>query len=282
MQLSPRKRSGLTSTGLAAASLACSSPLALPARAATPDGPADDRIVLSLDGATDSQTQGNGAGASAAWLHSFGADSIAGVGVEHQSLSGAQWTFGSVSGSISHGSGDMRYGVYADLHEGAGVDGPSAFRYSIVDCGVTGTYQHRFALQLESKQIDVETAHGNLPRIGLSYVVMPHLLASVSYAYSVSGNLGTRLATARVQRDGTIANPLLGLAFGRAAPAAVNLQTGTAQPNTLREGYVGVSFPQRRGELTVLFDYLDLAGGRRTMLSLSYLLKLPNPSNTQP
>jgi hypothetical protein len=273
---------GFSSASLVAASLALAS-LLVPweACAGAPDGPPDDRIVASLDGAKDSQTQGNGAGASAAWLHNFDANSLVGVGLEHQSLSGAQWTFGSVSGSMSRGSGDMRYGVYADVHEGGGVDGPNAFHYSIVDCGVTGTYRHRFSLQLESRQIDVETTHGNLPKVALSYVLVPHLLASVSYAYSVGGNLGTRLATARIQWDGAQVNPLAGVAFGRAAPAALNLQTGMAQPNTLKEGYVGLSFPQPRGELTVLLDYLDLAGGERAMLTVIYLLRLGSASNTQ-
>ena len=66
----------------------------------TPAPVSDDRIVLSVDGSTLPGTNGGGGG-SVGWLHNFDADTLAGVAVDHQGISAAQWTFGSVNGSLT-------------------------------------------------------------------------------------------------------------------------------------------------------------------------------------
>jgi hypothetical protein len=258
---------------LVTVSVACVSLLA-PWATWADDGGSDNRIALSVDGAT--QTPTHGAGVSVGWLHNFDSNSLAGVAFEHQSFADAQWSFGSISGSITRGPDDAHYSLYGGVHEGAGQDGLRAFHYSIVDGGVAGTYFRRLSVQLDDRQIDVETTHGNLPKVGLSYVWTHHLLGSVSHAYSVSGNLGTRLTIARVQYVGAKLNPLAGIAFGRAAPAVLDLQTGVARPSTLKEGYVGLSspVPQLHGDLLLIIDYLELTGSQRTTLTLSYVFQV--------
>jgi hypothetical protein len=233
----------------------------------------DDRIAISANGSTLSGTNGGGGGA-LGWLHNFDADTLAGVAAEHQVLADANWTFGSLSGSLTRGPADQRYGVYGEVHEGAGHDVGKAFRYSIVAAGVTGTYYHRLTAQLEDKQIDVETTHGNLPKVGLSYLWGPQLSTSASYSYSFGGNLGTRLAGARIDWYGGHVNLLAGGAFGQASPVVLNLQSGIVSPGSrLKEGYVGVSAPLKpyRGELTLVADYLELSGIKRATLTLGYV-----------
>ena len=53
----------------------------------------------------------------------------------------------------------------------------------------------KFSVQLEARQIDIDTTHGNLPKLGLTYLWTPRLLTNVSYAHSVGGNLGTELTS---------------------------------------------------------------------------------------
>jgi hypothetical protein len=233
----------------------------------------DDRIALSAQGSSLTGTSGGGGG-SVGWLHNFDADSLAAVAVEHQVIANAHWTFGSLSGSWSRGSGDERHSIYGEAHEGAGDDGPHAFHYSIVAAGVIGTYFHRLSAQLEDRRIDIERTHGNLPKVGLSYLWNPHYLTSVSYAYTVSGNLGTHLTSARIDKYGSSLNLLAGVSFGQASPAVLNLQTGIVSPGrTLKEGYVGVSKPlsHLRSELTLVADYLDLSGSKRATVTLNYI-----------
>jgi hypothetical protein len=231
----------------------------------------DDRIAISADGSTLTGTNGGGGG-SLGWLHNFDADTLGTLAAEHQVLASANWTFGSIGGSVTRGPDDRRFSVYGEAHEGAGDDGPHAFHYSIEAAGVIGTFSHALSLQLEDKRIDVETTHGNLPKLGVSYLWNPKLLTTVGYQYSVSGNLGTRLATARVDKYGAAVNFLGGVAYGQASATVLDL--GIEFPGRqLKEGYVGVAkpFARWRSELTLLADYLDLSGSKRTTLTLNYV-----------
>jgi len=237
---------------------------------------ADDRIAVGADGSTLTGTNG-GTGESLGWLHNFDAASLAGVAVEHQVLSTAHWTFGSVNGSLTRGPDDQRYSVYAEAHEGAGDDGPRSFRYAIESVGMFGTYFHRWSAQLEDREINVDNVHGNLPKAGISYLWGPHVLTSASYSYSVSGNLGTRLAAARIDEYNTTVNLLAGVAFGQASPVVIGIvanQLVVLSPgHTLKEGYVGMSkpLPHLRSEITFVADYQDLSGSKRATLTLSYI-----------
>src|SRR4030081_1493951 len=77
----------------------------------------DDRIAVSANGESLTGTNGGGGG-SLTWLHNFNADALAGVGVEHQALANAHWTFGSLNGAYTFGPADQRYSVYGEAKEG--------------------------------------------------------------------------------------------------------------------------------------------------------------------
>jgi hypothetical protein len=224
----------------------------------------DDRIALSAQGSSLTNT-GGGGGASAAWLHNFDADTLLGVAAEYQALSVSHWAFASLSGAMTRGTGDARYTFYGEAHEGAGRDGPHAFKYRIEGLGVTGTYFHRLSATVEDKQVNVESTHGNLPKVQLAYLWNPRIQTTVGHQHSIGGNLGTRLTTARVDVYASQMSFLAGAAIGQAAPALLG-QVVTLGPHTLREGYVGVvkPFPKLRGELTLIVDYQRLSGGGGT------------------
>jgi hypothetical protein len=249
-----------------------------PAVTPAPAAASDDRILLSADGSTLPGTNGGGGG-SIGWLHNFDADTLAGVAVEHQVMSVAQWTFASANGFVSRTFGDARYGIYAEAHEGAGDDGPNAFKYSIVAAGVVGTYFHRLSVQLDDRQYEVEKTHGNLPKLGLSYLWSPHVLTTVSYAHSVSGNLGTHLTAGRIDLYGPKVNFLGGVAFGQVSPTVLGLEL-VIPGKTLREGYVGVTkpLPGARGDLTLVVDYQDLSGSGRVAVMLNYIFHVGHRS----
>jgi hypothetical protein len=240
----------------------------------------DDRISLIANGSSLTGTNGGGGG-SIAWLHNFNADTLLGVAAEHQVLSVSHWTFGSVNGAITVGPGNQRYTFYGEAHEGAGDDGPNAFKYRIEALGVTGTYFHRLSATVEDKQVDVESTHGNLPKLQLAYLWNPKIQTTVGYQYSFGGNLGTRLTTARVDVYVSQVSLLAGGAIGQASPSLLGTVV-TLPSRDLKEGYVGVikSFPKVRGELTLIVDYQRLSGGNATVVSngTSYL---PIPVSTK-
>jgi hypothetical protein len=236
----------------------------------------DDRIAVSADGTTLTGTNG-GAGGSLGWLHNFDASSLAGIAVEHQGLSDAQWTFASLNGSTAVGPPDQRYTFSAEAHEGAGDDHLRAFHYRIEAVDVAGTFDSRLSALIEDRRIDVETTHGNLPKVGLTYVWDPHVATSAAFQYSVSGNLGTRLPSARIDSYWARGNLFGGVAWGPTSPILFDVPAGlVAKARELREGYVGASkpFPKLRSNLTIVADYEDLSGVKKTSLTLSYIFHL--------
>jgi hypothetical protein len=236
-------------------------PSVAPAAPVAAASPSFDRLTFGGNGSSLTGTNG-GAGAAIGWLHNFDPDTLLGVAAEQEFLSVSHWTFGSVSGAVTRGTGDQRYTVYGEAHEGAGDDGGKAFKYRIEGLGLTGTYYHRLSATVEDKQINVETTHGNLPKAGLSYLWNPHVQTAISYQYSFGGNLGTRLTSGRIDLYGPVVNFLGGFAAGQASPSVLGIQL-TLPPHELREGYVGVakSLPKWRSDLTLILDYQHLSGG---------------------
>jgi hypothetical protein len=131
------------------------------------------------------------------------------------------------------------------------------------------------SVQLEERRIDIDTSHGNLPKLGLSFSVTPQLLASASYAYSVGGNLGTKLTTLRLDYSGKSLSGLAGAVWGPAAPAVFDLIGQVVRPGpTLSEGFVGIGKPVGRTEWLLVGDYQDVGGTRRTSVTLACTVHL--------
>jgi len=225
----------------------------------------DDRILLGVQGESLTNTSGGGGG-SIGWLHNFSADALAGVGIEHQALANSHWSFASLNGSYTMGQGDKRYSLYGEAHEGGGNSGDRALNYHIEALGIAGTYFSKLSVLLEDRQFFVDTVSGNLPKLGVSYLWGPHFQTSVSYAYSVGSNLGTRLAGAKVDIFEPGVNWLMGIAFGQATAAVlipgahIEGQPASVPGLRVKEAYVGatVPLPRLRSEIGMTLDYQKL------------------------
>jgi len=249
---------------------------------AAPSG-VDDRIAIGFQGESLTNTSGGGGG-SLTWLHNFSADALAGVAVEHQVLANSHWTFGSLNGAYSMGQGDQRYSVYGEAHEGAGNAGDRAFNYHIEAVGLVGTYFHRLSVQLEDRQFFVDTVSGNLPKLGVSYLWDPHFQTSVSYAYSVGSNLGTRLLAGKFDIFEPGVNWLMGFSVGQATAAVLNPGASVGQTSIpglrVKEGYVGatVPLPSWRSEISLILDYQKLyspfVDSKRFQGNLNYIFHI--------
>ncbi len=238
--------------------------------AAAPDS--DDRITLMASGSTLTSTNG-GWGAAAGWLHNFSADTIFSLAGEHQTIGDAEWNFGSLS--LSHGFGEAarRTTLYAEAHEGSGKDRVHSYEYSIVAVGAWQNITRQLSVRLEDKQINVDTSDGNLPTLGLQYLWTPKLSTAVSYAYSVSGSLGTRIATARLDGYGKTMNFFGGVANGQASPIFINAPGLPNIPGQiLHEYFVGMGRNFSRADTTLVLDYVKLAGSRHVTLTFSCIL----------
>jgi hypothetical protein len=221
----------------------------------------DDRLTFSANGTTETNTTDGGGGA-VGWIHNFDPDTILGLAQEHERLDVSTWNFGTLSGAVTRGAGDARYTVYGDARAGNGIDGRKRFNYFIETLGVTGTYFHQLSLTAEAKQFHVEATSGTLPKLQAAYLWNPHFQTTLSYSYSAGGNLGTRLATARVDTYFKQISLFAGGAVGQASPSVLGLGF-TAPAELLNEGYVGVTktIPQWRSDLSFVVDYQHLSGG---------------------
>ncbi len=233
--------------------------------------PSADSLLFSANGSTLTGASGGGGG-SIGWLHDFSAG-VLGLAGEYQTLADAHWEFGSLTGAVSTGSASAKWTFSADAHLGSGdiavFQGLRRFNYDVEGADVAGTFGSKLTLQLDAQQYDVDTTHGALPKVGLGYLWTPHWQTTVSYARSVTGNLGTQLETARIDHYGRSVNWLLGGATGHVAPAVVNLYTGIyeAAPQ-LREGYLGISKSFAGSDWSILGDYMKVANEKRITLTI--------------
>lgn len=249
-------------------------PISSPAQSVGAAPAVEDRLTFTADGATLTGGSGGG-GASALWAHTFAPQDVLGAGAEYQQIANSHWTNGVLSGSLALGSGTPTVALYGEAHEGAGDIGTHGFDYSVVTVGLLYTATPWLTAQLEERRIDVDTSHGNLPKLGLSFRVAKPLLVSASYADTAGGNLGTRLASLRLDYSGPALTALAGAANGHAAPAVLNLLGQIVQPAPkLMEYFAGVGHSFGHADWQLLADYQDIEGFKRTTITLLCTLHL--------
>lgn len=240
------------------------------ALAAEVDARPPDRLTLTGMRSRLMDTKDEGAGGSVNWLHSFTPNALMGLGVEHQYIADSQWSFGSLRAAWGRGGAGSRFTIFGEVHYGEGDENGRDFDYSVAVLGLSQSLSPKFSVQLEGRQIDIDTTHGNLPKLGITYVWTPQFVTGVSYAHSVGGNLGTEITTARIDTFSRHANFILGAAVGRADPSVIN-QPGLNLPaQDLRQGFVGVGKTFSRGEVQLLGDYMKLDESEKVTLTLSF------------
>jgi hypothetical protein len=242
---------------------------------------ADDRLTFSANGTRLANI--GGAGAEVDWLHNFSPDALLGVGVTYQTISNAHWTYGSVSGAYIWGGTGSRWSVSGEAHRGNGWNGTRNFTYQDVTVGTSVPLNSKFSVQLEDRQLDIDTSHGNLPKLGASFLLNTHLLTSLSYAHSVGGNLGTHITTGRADYYLRSTHWVGGGSFGTVDPLVLHGQVlPTGDHRSLREGFAGVGRTSPRSEWLLLGDYQKLDAQRRVTLTLNYTIFLNGPARGIP
>jgi hypothetical protein len=234
--------------------------------------------VFSANGMSLTGDHGGG-GAAGTWLRQFDSGSLFGLGVEYQQIYNSHWTNGVFNGAYKLGQGSIKTSLYAEAHVGSGSTGGEAFKYRNIAGGLISALTPSLSVQLEERYIDIQPSHGHLPKLGLSYLLVPQVLASVSYAQSFGGNLGTKLGTARVDYVGTPVSWLIGGAYGPVAPRVLNLIGQTVGPSkTLKEGFVGAGKSFGPTDWQLIGDYQDLEGFKRTTITLNCTVHLDKRS----
>jgi hypothetical protein len=252
------------------------SPGNTPAAAAAPLWQPDDRLILSGDGDSLTGIHGTGGGGSLGFLAPVSPDTLLSVGGEYQSLAGSHWEFGSFTTAFSHAlTSSTRWNISAEAHEGAGQSGHVHFGYGIEAGGLGITVPTGLTLSAEERQIDVDTSHGSLPKVGLAKAWGPHWLTSIGYAQSAGGNLATEYGVARLDFLSAPIQVFVGGDAGHVAPAVLDIE-GVLLPQARRltEVFVGFTKPTRRVDVSLLGDRMDLSGIVRLTVTLTATVHL--------
>jgi hypothetical protein len=227
-----------------------------------------DRLTVVGNASTLTGTDG-GAGGSLSWLHHATPDAIFGLSGEYQYIEDSSWNFATVRGSLSAGQSPNRFTVFGEMQYGKGDDDGRDFDYAVAVLGLGKVFTSKVSGQIEARYIDIDTTYGTLPKLSLSYLWTRQLLTTVSYAYSIGGNLGTELVTARIDYFGPHMNILAGGAFGSADSTVVI--PGVSLPATdLRQAFIGVGKVFKRGEFQVVADFLELDASEKTTFIVSF------------
>jgi hypothetical protein len=236
--------------------------------AAEVDARPPDRLTLSGNRSELTDRKDEGGGGSLNWTHYLTPDTVFGLGAEHQFVEESKWTFGTLRGAAGFGDPGSKFTLFGEVQYGAGDDNGRDFDYGVAVLGFSQSFTPKFFVHLEGRQIEIDTSHGNLPKLGLTYVWSPRVATTVSYAHSVSGNLGTELTSARLDIYGPV-NLIVGGAWGQADPAVVNLQGLSLPAQDLREGFFGIGKAFSRAEVLLLGDYLKLADSEKVTVTLN-------------
>ncbi|HWK50971.1 MAG TPA: hypothetical protein VNR40_13850 [Steroidobacter sp.] len=245
------------------------------ATAAEIDARPFDKLSLSGSSSTFVDSDTDGGGGSFSYLHYFTPDFLAGAGLDHTYVEKSKLTYGSLRAAWGRGDPSSRSILVGEYYNGEGDDYGRKFDYQVGVLGLSQGITNKFSVQLETRQIDIDTTHGNLPKLGLTYVWSPSFVTNIAYAQSVSGNLGTELTSARFDYYGKHVNLMLGGSTGKANPAVLVLQPGVVLPASYsNQGFLGIAKPFKRCEVQLLGDYLEVSGVEKITVTLSFIAYL--------
>jgi hypothetical protein len=231
--------------------------------------PSDSLIVA---GQADTFSTGHGGGgASLDWVRASVNGTTLTAGVSSFSIGDSHWSFGRVGGAIRP---DERTIVQGQASLGSGRTAGSPFAYRLFNVGLSYLASTATYIKAEDQFVDIGATHGHLLKAGALFLPLTRLSADISYAHSVSGNLNSEFAAARVDWQTEPARLLGGLAWGRSAPDLLNIDVGSGNgDHAFREFFVGMAIPVSGLELMAVADFVNLDTGRKRTLTLS--LKIP-------
>lgn len=192
------------------------------------------------------------------------------AGLSTSRLAGTEWNVGRFGAAAKVASKTTLDG---EVHLGGGHTGDDRFDYRVIEAGLTHEIvDRRLYLKLKDRYLDIDATRGNLLEAGFTYLPGRRWSTQLTYARSTGGNFDTDYVSGRLDVAAHRRLRLLGgFALGRTRPEIFNVIGEDAVD--LEEVFLGIVFPVRGTELTVVLDRLELGGVERGTVSLS--LRVP-------
>ena len=183
----------------------------------------------------------------------------------------SHWSFG--KGSAAFRPAD-KFILEGQARIGAGHTGNTSFPYRVFNGTLTYQSFSRLHLRFGTEQIRIAETHGNIVKPGVTLLVSRLVAADMTYAGSVSGNVGTAYLAGRIDVAAQPAGFFGGVAAGHTTPEVFDLHVGMPPTQqSLWEGYFGVRLEVWRAEWNVVSDFTSVGETRKRAVTLS--VKVP-------
>src|SRR5689334_13151466 len=213
-----------------------------------------------------------GSNASLDWIHHFasrpGLQRTHTLGVAAFSAGDSRWSFAKLGAAYSLSDSIT---VQGQASVGGGKAAGEGFGYQVYDSSVSAKVDPRAYIRLGHQFYQIAGSRSHLLKPGLVLVPTHRVQADLTYARSVSGNIGSQFFSARIDFSTRTIDWLGGFSAGDSTPANLNLEIGsTSHTQNFRDVFMGASFRLPQSVLTVMADFLDTQPGNRSRLTIAW------------
>ena len=244
--------------------------------AAPPEGDSSaassDNSILVAASADRFSSGDLGLNASLDWIHHFasrtGVQRTHTLGAAVYSAGDSRWSFAKLGAAYPL----IDYlTVQGQASVGGGKTAGQGFGYQVYDSSVSAKADPRAYFRLGHQFYQIAGSRSHLLKPGLVLVPTHQVQADLTYARSVSGNIGSRFFSGRIDFSTRTIDWLGGFSSGDSTPENLNLEIGsTPRTQRFRDVFMGASFRLPQSVLTVMADFLDTQPGNRSRLTIAW------------
>jgi hypothetical protein len=229
-----------------------------------------DAIVASIQRSWIENAAVNGSAASLDWVHPIARGSLSMLGASWKQV-GAYHRLLTDIGGEAHPA-DARYSFGGELDVGPVEDGGNSYYHLQTSEHVSYEATASHSVVAEHRYISAGALRGQLLSAAWRYAPRPTLTFELKQALTVSGNLGSRATSARLDYLGA-AQMFTGAAVGRAAPQLVDAPIPVR--GDFSQYYVGLAIPIGSTTFTVVIDRYVTDSSRQWNTTLVASVPLP-------
>jgi hypothetical protein len=182
----------------------------------------------------------------------------------------SRWTVFKVAAAQSRAAGVALSG---GLDVGPGTNNGDGFTFRKMTLGLSVPLTRRFRLSTQEMYVDVEPVSGYVVSVAGETTYDNGLSFRLQASRSVGGTLDERGRVARLDYRGKVPHFMAGAATSITNNASSLGALPTASVTTFRQAFVGMSFPVRRTELTIILE--DGRAGTVRRSAVSFFVRAP-------
>ncbi len=257
-------------------------PLLLSVALLLPTAACADQLSLGLDATRVAPVSGGGA--TVDWLHDDGGSARWDLGLTYQRIGSSHWHFGTVGSAwVGTAPPARRWTASASASVGTGRTEGRTFDYQDISASLSRGLAAALTVSARDRQIDVDTAHGNMPAVSLEFVGGTRWLARAEFEKSVSGNLGARIAMLRLDHLARRLGASVGVGVGRVVPVVAIVPSIAPTPvnppvQTLHDAFIGLAWQLGGSKILATLDHLRLGSEVHWTLTLNYAIRVTRPT----